>query len=214
MSRIRLEIVASSYIYAKESIEELDTKRLVPKMVQRRRLTRAAKIALYLADRVGYGGSERILYGSCFGELDVTAKILKSIKDNEPISPTHFQNSVYNTAVSYLSMLSDNQQEIVTISSGDTTSLNLLKSAAIKALDGDTLLLIATETLNMEGIEELNHCLDYLECGVAMRVRLTEQAKSLEYGPLDGGYPLSMQHMLSVAKAYEESQSGVIEVVL
>lgn len=63
------------------------------------------------------------------------------LKILQPISPTDFQNSVYNTAVSYVSILMHNQYEILTISSGDKTSLNVLKAGALKALDGDEILL-------------------------------------------------------------------------
>ena len=102
--KINLEIVESAFIFAPEEIAELNTKALVPKMLFRRRLTRAAKIAIYLADRVNFERG-RIVYGSSFGELLSTANILDSIEKKEPISPTAFQNSVYNTAVSYLSIL-------------------------------------------------------------------------------------------------------------
>ena len=169
--KINLEILESAYIYAPREIDELYTKELVPKMITRRRLTRAAKIAIFLADKVSFEHG-RIVYGSSFGELGPTANILNSINTKEPISPTHFQNSVYNTAVSYLSMLNNNKNEIMTISSGDKTSLNILKLGAIKALDGDTLLLLATETLNIDRIEEVNSCIDFLECGVALIVKV------------------------------------------
>ena len=51
-------------------------------------------------------------------------------------------------------------------------ALNILKSGAIKALDGDTLLLIATEALDIENIDEVNNCIDFLESGVALKVKL------------------------------------------
>ena len=98
--KINLEILQSSCIYAPVQIEELNTKQLVPKMVTRRRLTRSGKIAVYLANKVDFTDG-RIVYGSSFGELSSTSNILNSINKNEQISPTQFQNSVYNTAVSY-----------------------------------------------------------------------------------------------------------------
>ncbi len=57
------------------------------------------------------------------------------------------QNSVYNTAVSYASILFENKNEILTISSGDETSLKVLKAGGIKALDNDEVVLICSETL-------------------------------------------------------------------
>ena len=213
--RINLEILDSAYVYASQEIENLNTKELVPKMMTRRRLTRAAKIAIYLADQVSFTEG-RIIYGSSFGELDVTAKILNAINENEPISPTHFQNSVYNTAVSYLSMLNNNKNEILTLSSGDHTSQNILKSGAIKALDGDTLLLLVTETLNIENIEEVNRCVAFLECGVALKVKVTNKEATLNTQLLENekGTPLSVQHMLNIAKGMHSDQDNIVEVIL
>ena len=213
--KINLEIIESAYIYAPNEIEELNTKELVPKMIIRRRLTRAAKMAIYLADKVSFVNG-RILYGSSFGELGVTANILHSIQAQESISPTHFQNSVYNTAVSYLSMLNDNKNEIMTISSGDNTSLNILKSGAIKSLDGDTLLLLATETLNIDKIEDINSCIDVLECGVALKVRFIEEEATIDYEDIRNGVktPKSLDHMLNIAKNVHMDKPNIIEVIL
>ena len=213
--KISLEIIESAYVCASGAIEELNTKALVPKMIARRRLTRAAKIAIYLADKVSFSNG-RIVYGSSFGELEVTAKILHSINANEGISPTHFQNSVYNTAVSYLSMLNENENEIMTISSGDNTSLNILKMGAIKALDGDTLLLLATETLNIDNIEEVNNCIDFLECGVALKVKLSDKKQTIDFLNMqnDKNTPLSLLHMLSIAKNIHNDKLNIIEVAV
>ena len=213
--KINLEILESAYVYAPKEIEDLHTKELVPKMIIRRRLTRAAKIAIYLADKVSFIDG-RIVYGSSFGELGVTAKILHSIQAQETMSPTHFQNSVYNTAVSYLSMLNNNTNEIMTISSGDNTSLNILKAGAIKALDGDTLLLLATETLNIEKIEEVNKCIDFLECAVALKVKYTEKKATIDMSSVhhSEATPASLFHMLNVAKAMHSDQENIIEVRL
>lgn len=213
--RINLEILESAYVYAPKEIEALNTKELVPKMVTRRRLTRAAKIAIYLADKVSFLNG-RIIYGSSFGELSATANILNSINSKESISPTHFQNSVYNTAVSYLSMLNENENEIMTVSSGDYTSLNILKSGAIKALDGDNILLLATETLNIDKIEEVNSCIDFLECGVALKVRFTEEEATINYNNINNTdkTPESLNHMLNIAKNIHNDKSNIIEVIL
>ncbi|WP_309498420.1 beta-ketoacyl synthase chain length factor [Sulfurovum sp.] len=213
--RINLEILESAYVYAPKEIEELNTKELVPKMLTRRRLTRAAKLAIYLANKVSFLNG-RIIYGSSFGELSATANILNSINAKEPISPTLFQNSVYNTAVSYLSMLNDNKNEIMTISSGDNTSLNLLKSGAIKSLDGDILLLLATETLNIDKIEDVNSCIDVLECGVALKVRFTQEEATVDYDDVSNEVktPKSLNHMLNIAKNIHRGKPNIIEVIL
>ena len=213
--KINLEIIESAYVYAPKEIEDLNTKALVPKMIIRRRLTRAAKIAIYLENKVSLSNS-RIIYGSSFGELGVTANILHAINANEAISPTHFQNSVYNTAVSYLSMLNENENEIMTISSGDKTSLNVLKAGAIKALDGDILWLLATETLNIDRIEEVNSCIDFLECGVALKVKLSDKKKTMDLSNIqnDKKMPLSVFHMLHIAQNIHHDKLNIIEVTV
>jgi hypothetical protein len=212
---IHLEILESAYIYAPIEIEGLQTKELVPKMVVRRRLTRAAKIAVYLADKVSFVGG-RIMYGSSFGELFATANILSAINAKESISPTHFQNSVYNTAVSYLSMLNDNKNEIMTISSGDNTSYTVMKMGAIKALDGDTLLLLVTETLNIEQIDEVNCCTEFLECGVALKVRVTQEEATIFLNDTcqNTKTPHSIEHMLYVAKNTQEGKKNIVKIQL
>lgn len=211
--KINLEIVDAAYIYAKEEIDELNTKELVPKMATRRRLTRASKIAVYLASKIAYN-NERIVYGSSFGELYATENILETIAKQEAISPTQFQNSVYNIPVSYLSMLSNNKNEIMTISSGDKTSKDILKAGAIKSMDGDEIILMVIESLNINAIEDLNSCVDHLECGVALKVKLTTQQKNLEFDSLNElKLPSSTVEMFNIAKKCSETKN-IIEVTL
>ena len=213
--KLYLEILDSAMVSAEKEIEDLHTKELVPKMVTRRRLTRAAKIAIYLADKVGFEKG-RIIYGSSFGELPATANILQSIHQCEGISPTHFQNSVYNTAVSYLSMLYGNQEEILTISSGDKTSEKVLQAGAIKALQGDTLLLLVTETLQIDHIDEVNTCNNYLECGVALKVKFSKEAPTLflTKTSIEKRLPNSVKEMFSLANTMKENQKNILEVTL
>lgn len=201
--RLNLEILDAAYTIGEREIENLHTKELVPKMIQRRRLTRAAKIAIYLANRVDFK-SGRIVHGSSFGEIPATANILRSIKDGVNISPTSFQNSVYNTAISYLSMLTSNTSEIVTLSSGEKTALQVLKTGAIKALDGDTLLLLAIETLNIPHIEEVNTCGCTLECGVALKVKQSLNSPTLEcnFYAKSENTPTSILPMINIAKNF------------
>jgi len=213
--KINLEIIESAYIYDPLAIKELNTKELVPKMMMRRRLTRAAKIAIYLTDAVNFK-TGRIVYGNNFGEPLVSANILDSILNKEAISPTHFQNSVYNTAISYLSMLRKNEHEIMTISSGDNTSFKVLKAGAIKALDNDTLLLIVTEALDIPNINEINSCESFLEAGVALKVKITQEKSTLKLKDIDSTIkiPKSMKHMFEIAKSINQNEKNIIEVIL
>lgn len=212
--KINLEIVEAACVYAKESIEDLNTKALVPKMVIRRRLSRASKIALYLSSKVSYT-DERIVFGSSYGELPSTENILNSISKKEPISPTQFQNSVYNIPVSYLSMLSNNTNEIMTISSGDKTALNTLKMGAVKALDGDEILLMVVEALNVDAVKQVNKCIDYLECGVALKVRVCTQIPTLQIKNNNTlKLPPSIVALFNLAKDFDKSKKNIVEVTL
>lgn len=213
--KINLKILSSAYLLGEKSIETPRIKELVPQMMVRRRLTKASKILIELHAMVGHFENGRILCGSAFGELETTANILNAIKDEQALSPTDFQNSVYNTAVSYLSILTHNQNEISTLSSGDKTSLNVLKAAALKAMDGDTLLLLCFETLNIPRIEEVNSCIEYLESGVALVVQCTTQKPTFSLQKSEcKGIPSSISEMLYVAMEAQKTEHSVLEIVL
>jgi hypothetical protein len=166
-------------IYDQKEITDLNTKLLVPKMVLRRRLTRASKIVIYL-DSIIKSTNEPIVYGSSFGELGLSDKILADILQNQPISPTAFQNSVYNTAVSYLSILNKNQNEIQTISSGDNTARALLSLAKLKLYSKKQISVFATETLNVPNTDNFVKDVSYTEVGVAMKISLTNQKPTID----------------------------------
>ncbi len=210
---INLEILNASYLLAPIQIEDLNTKTLVPKMVFRRRLTRASKLAIELMDKVEFKVG-RIMYGSAYGELPATANILDAILNKEGISPTDFQNSVYNTPVSYASILEKNQNEVMTISCGDNTSNRVLKMGAVKALDKDEILLLVTETMNIENIEQVNNCIDFLEIAVALKVRVTKEEATLTLQNDDIKVPESVKELLSYAKQFNENKKNIIEVKL
>ncbi|WP_024954808.1 beta-ketoacyl synthase chain length factor [Sulfurospirillum arcachonense] len=210
--KINLEILSAAHLLGKKQIENLHTKELVPKMIIRRRLTRAAKIAIELQDMVGFKDG-RIINGTNYGELEVTVKILEAIKENQSISPTNFQNSVYNTAVSYLSILSENKHEITTLSCGDKTARSVLKAGAIKALDGDEILLLCFETINIKNIEEVNSYIEYLESGVALKVKATDKKANIQVEKSDiVGVPNSISELLQVAQKAQNMKTPIVEV--
>ena len=212
--KINLEIIDAAFLVDVEQITDLNTKELVPKMVLRRRLTRASKLLIELISKVGFKKG-RIVYGSGYGELLATSNILKAISSKSGVSPTDFQNSVYNTAVSYASILSSNESEMLTVSSGDETSLKVLKAGAVKALDGDEILLVVTETFNIDNIDEINSCKNILESAVCLRVKITKEEANLFYEDctLDVNVPKSVSHMFKIAKEFEKSRN-IIEVNL
>ena len=213
--KVNLEILSSAFMLSEKNMETPNIKELVPQMIVRRRLTKAAKIAIELLSRVKYFEGGRIICGSAFGELEATTNILNAIKDKQPLSPTDFQNSVYNTAVSYLSILYHNQNEILTLSCGDKTALNVVKAGALKALDGDVLLLVCLETLDIPNIEQVNHCLTYLESGVALVVRKSEEKATMKLQKSElVGIPNSISEMLHIAQNSLKLERIIVEVNL
>lgn len=208
--KINLKILDAFYLYDKVEIDELNTKELVPQMVFRRRLTRASKLVIEALAKIG-SKNHRIVYGSSFGELKASSNILKAILNKETTSPTDFQNSVYNTAVSYASILFENQNEIMTISSGDETSLKVLKAGAIKALDKDEIVLICSETLNIENIEEINSCIDFLECVAILKVKLSNETGEMNFENMDlTGFPNSIKHLMHLAQNFDQSKQNIV----
>jgi len=209
--KVALNIISSAKIYAPKKIEDLDEKRIVPKMMIRRRLTRNAKIMLYIADRCGFEGG-KIVYASAFGELQSTVGITDAILNETQISPTLFQNSVYNSAPSYFSLLNEDRDEIITISSGMNSSRDALKSAALQALiSGERVLCVATECLDIANIEDVNHCSTYLESGAGIVVEIAADESDTENirNEKEEGIIDSLDALISVVNMHKQGMEKI-----
>ena len=213
--KMNFEVKATAVVSAETKCETLDEKRIVPKMMLRRRLTRASRIMVYLADACSFSDGA-VVYGSAYGEMQATADIVGAIDAGEPISPTAFQNSVYNTAPSYFSLLHKNKNEILTVSSGDETSRNVLQTGALQAATfGEEVLLVCSEAINIANIDEVNSCTDYLESGVALTLVPTEREVTVAVGEQKHtGFAPSLWAMLDVVRACEDTQDAVIALQL
>jgi len=55
-----------------------------------------------------------------------------------------------------------------------------------------------------------------LECGVALKVRLTTEDKTIDYMDIKNkeNFPLSVMHMLQIAQNIDNNTSNIIEVNL
>ena len=212
MKTVAINIISASKIYAEKKIEDLDEKRIVPKMMLRRRLTRNAKIMLYLADKCDFSG-DKIVYGSAFGELQSTVGITDAILKDTPISPTLFQNSVYNSAPSYFSLLNTDKDEIFTLSSGMQTSQASLQTAALQALvSGEKVLCVVTECLDINNIQEVNKCTDYLESGAALVLEIAkdkESAKEITTTQTQGVIG-SLETLFGVVEMFERGETKIL----
>ena len=212
MKKVAFRVIDSSLVYAKKRIEDLEEKRIVPKMMLRRRLTRNAKVLLYLADKCDFRDG-KVVYGSCFSELEENAKIAKAVANDESISAISFQNSVYNTAPSYLSLIYKNTDEIITISSGMQTSLDALKSAVLQSLvSKQRVLCVCVECIDIENIEDVNSCTVYLEAGVAVVLEASENlsdAVEIEDRSIRGMMD-SLGDLVSVANMHKDGIEKIV----
>ena len=127
----------------------LDTS-LLPTMV-RRRTSEATRIAVSAATRAcsnaGTGHNLPAVFVSLSGEILVTDKLCQAIAKNEyPLSPTHFHNSVHNTASSYWSMSSESQMPMMAMSAlEDGFALGLLESWCQLQTGAERILLVVYE---------------------------------------------------------------------
>ena len=212
MKKVAIKITASAKVYAPFKLDNLDEKRIIPNMMVRRRLTRNAKVMLYLADSCGVNNG-KVVYGSCYSELEETANIANSVLMKELPSPISFQNSVYNTAPSYFSLIHKDKDEIITVSSGMKTSLDTLKTAALQALiSGEKIFCVAVECINIKNIDEINRCTEYLEAGAAVILEITENtedAKELEDLGVSGVID-SLQDLMSVVNMHEKGTEKIL----
>ena len=209
--KVAINIISAAKIYAPTKIEDLQEKRIVPKMMLRRRLTRNAKIMLYIADKCGFSGG-KIVYASAFGELQSTVGITDAILNETAISPTLFQNSVYNSAPSYFSLLNVDKDEIITISSGMKSSRDALKTAALQALvSGERVLCVATECLDIQNIEQVNSCTPYLESGAGIVLEIAQDENgAIEIADLkDEGIIDSLSDLINIVNMSEKGESKV-----
>lgn len=210
--KVALKIVSSAMVYAPQKIENLDEKRLVPNMMTRRRLTRNSKVMLYLSDKCNFKNG-KIVYGSCYSELQETASIADAVLANAPLSPTSFQNSVYNTAPSYFSLIHKDKDEIITVSSGMKTSLDTLKTAALQALvSKQRVLCVAVECLNIKNIEDVNRCTTYLEAGAAVVLEIAQdESDAKEIGSFGvEGVIDSLQDLMSVVNMHNNETNKIL----
>ena len=211
--KTNLKIIDLAFVSADEKCEELQEKILVKKMMLRRRLTRGAKIAIYLASQVGYR-DERIVFGSAYGEVKATVDIVEAIYNKTLLSPTAFQNSVHNTPASYLSILSGNVGEVTTVSDLFNTSLSVLKTGAIKALRGDRVLLLNVDAFNFDSIADMNRCrVSQLESGVALLVEVTKDEANIKIENRENSnISPSLWQMLDIYEKSKEQKNPIVEV--
>jgi len=212
--KINVEIVKKALKHNKVKLEDLNEKELVKKMMIRRRLSRSSRILINLAHECEFTKGVMV-YGSAFGELIDTVNILESINNNLAVSPTAFQNSVYNTAASYHSIVHGNQSEILTLSCGDETSYNVMQQATLSLLKNKEVFACVVEAMNFDGVEPLNKCKNELEYGVAFTLKKSDEKATVEVNDKEQlGVPSSLSWMKNLYDICSDEEKCIVEIEL
>ena len=103
----------------------------VPSM-ERRRLTAVERAALSVAWQVYPKGEQLpVVFASRWGEIGVTAKLLRQFHDEGEMSPAGFSNSVHNAAPGHLSLLAGNRAPYTAIAAGEKSyEMGLLEATS------------------------------------------------------------------------------------
>ena len=212
--KVKIEILSRVLVHDKEKILTLNEKELIKKMILRRRFSRSSKILVYLASQCGFKKG-CVVYGSAYGELVDSVAILEAIKDEDSVSPSSFQNSVYNTAASYHSILEENKDEIYTLSSGDNTSYTVMQEGALALHRKDEVFVCAIEAMNFKNVEVLNKCNNELEYGIAFVIKKTdEEVNIVVKNSSQFGVPASLQWMKNLYDLCQDDKKNIIEIEL
>ena len=117
----------------------------LPAMLNRR-LSAAGKRAAALANQLLNGEGLSIVWCSQYGDLARTQRLMESIVDNEPMSPTDFSLSVQNAEPGILSMATKNHEHIVAISAAKYRFYNaLLEAELLRREQAKDVLLVMTD---------------------------------------------------------------------
>jgi len=211
---INLKIHRHAKIADAQKSSALNEKTIVTDMMLRRRLTRNARVTLYLADQIG-GWESAIVIGNGYGEVSETYDILKALYTKSSLSPTAFQNSVHNTPASYLSIVAQNRGYITTVSDLNDTALSVLKVGALKSLQYPLMALMVTDSIHFERIDEINSCgIEFQESGAALLVSPTSEAATIALrGKSYPGYAPTLWPMLDIIEQSEALSSDVEAII-
>ena len=89
--------------------------------IQRRRLSPLLKMAMYSCYQLHSSGDINCVFASRHGDLHSTDKMLLSLAQGEPVSPTLFSHTVHNAAPGLFSILTGNRAPHTAIAAGTST---------------------------------------------------------------------------------------------
>ncbi len=142
--------------------------------LERRRLTGVERAALSAAWRVKAEGEAPVVFASRWGEIGVTAKLMRQFHEDREMSPAGFSASVHNAAPGAFSLLTRNHAPYTAVAARDRSlECGLLEALALRRK--------AVFVYAEEATPELYApTFDDLQAGCAVAVRLA---------PADGGSP-------------------------
>jgi len=131
---------------------EIDTSALAPMV--RRRTSMATRVAITAAGRAcraaGIGNKLPAIFVSCVGEMQATDKLCHAITKQEyPLSPTLFHNSVHNTAAGYWSIATGSMAAMQAMAAlDDSFALGLLEAwCQLQTVSRQMLLVVYDEAM-------------------------------------------------------------------
>jgi hypothetical protein len=89
-----------------------------------------------------------IVLGTVYGEMQTQLALLQALCRDGEVSPTRFHSSVYNTAVGYLSIATNNRGFSTTVAAGlDTAAMAFVEGLTwLKERGGAVMVILADET--------------------------------------------------------------------
>ncbi len=87
--------------------------------------------------------TEPIIFGSSYGNMELTYGLLEMLCDRELLSPASFSNSVHNAAVGSASQVTGNRAGHTAVAAGDASMQAALIDALARLMDGEPTVLLA-----------------------------------------------------------------------
>lgn len=131
-------------------------------MLERRRLTAVERAALHVAWCVFHGGGAEasglpppgevpVVFASRWGEIGITARLMRQVHDEGEMSPAGFSSSVHNAAPGAWSLFTKNKAPYTAISARDRTyDMGLLEARAQIASGAPYVLYVCAEEATPE----------------------------------------------------------------
>ncbi len=139
----------NKYAFVKDEIPDLS---FIP-MLMRRKLDNFGKAALYSLYNVYEENSEnKLIFASCYGDIERVKKLINQRKEEGEISPTGFSFSVHNATIGLFSLLNSIKASYNSISAGEDTLQNALLEAILETKNSPVIFCYAEDTEKLESI--------------------------------------------------------------